>query len=77
MELAGSAKKIFSIEEGIISGGFGEALERELQDIGYKGDVTVFGVKNPIVRAMSPKEQIAFCGLDGETVAATIKASLS
>ena len=77
LEMAGNAKKIFSIEEGIISGGFGEALEREIQDIGYKGDVTVFGVKNPIVRAMSPKEQIAFCGLDGESVAAAIKASLS
>ena len=76
LELIGDAKKVFSIEEGIISGGFGEALERELQGIGFKGEVTVFGVKDPIVRAMSPKEQIGFCGLDGKTVADVIKASL-
>ena len=70
-------KHVYSIEEGIISGGFGEALERELQIIGFKYDVTVFGVKDPIVRAMSQNEQIKHCGLDGDTVASVISSSLS
>lgn len=77
LELMGDVKNVFSIEEGIISGGFGESLERELQEAGRPGEVIPFGVKNPIVRAMSPKEQIASCGLDAESVAAAIKNSLS
>ena len=70
-------KYVFSLEEGIISGGFGESLERELQILGFEKDVTVFGVRNPIVRAMSQKEQLKYCGLDGNTVASSIKSALS
>ena len=70
-------KNVFSLEEGIISGGFGEALERELQILGFESDVTVFGVRNPIVRAMSQKDQIRYCGLDAETVASSIRSALS
>lgn len=77
LEMLAGVKKVFSLEEGIISGGFGEALERELQINGFESDVTVFGVKNPIVRAMSQKEQIQYCGLDGESVAATVMSALS
>ena len=70
-------KYVFSLEEGIISGGFGESLERELQILGFEKDVTVFGVRNPIVRAMSQKDQLKYCGLDGDTVASSIKSALS
>ena len=76
-DLLVGTKYVFSLEEGIISGGFGEALERELQILGFESDVTVFGVRNPIVRAMSQKEQLKYCGLDGVTVASSIKAALS
>ena len=76
-DLIVGVKNVFSLEEGIISGGFGEALEREMQILGFESDVTVFGVRNPVVRAMSQEEQIKFCGLDGDTVAASIKAALS
>ena len=69
-------KYVFSLEEGIISGGFGEALERELQILGFEKDVTVFGVRNPIVRAMTQKDQLKYCGLDGVTVASSIKSAL-
>ena len=77
MELLNGISHVFSLEEGIISGGFGEALERELQIIGFESDVTVFGVKDPIVRAMSQKEQIQYCGLDGNSVAEAVKSALS
>jgi len=77
LELIKGTDHVFSLEEGIISGGFGEALERELQLLGFENDVTVFGVKDPIVRAMSQKEQIRYCGLDGETIASRIRSSLS
>lgn len=76
LELTGDIADLFSIEEGIISGGFGESLERELQIAGHKGEVIPFGVKDPLVRAMSQKDQIAFCGLDGESVARSIQESL-
>jgi len=76
-DLLVGTKYVFSLEEGIISGGFGEALERELQILGFESDVTVFGVRNPIVRAMSQKEQLKYCGLDGVSVASSIKAALS
>ena len=77
LELLNGISHVFSLEEGIISGGFGEALERELQIIGFESDVTVFGVKDPIVRAMSQKEQIQYCGLDGDSVAEAVKSALS
>jgi 1-deoxy-D-xylulose-5-phosphate synthase len=77
LEILSGTEHVYSLEEGIISGGFGEALERELQINGFEKDVTVFGVKDPIVRAMSQKEQIQYCGLDGDTVASVIKAALS
>ena len=77
LELLPGIDNVFSLEEGIISGGFGEALERELQIIGFENEVTVFGVKDPIVRAMSQKEQIQYCGLDGDSVAASIMSALS
>ena len=76
IDLIRKSVKTFSIEEGIISGGFGESLERELQILGFEKDVTVFGVRNPIVRAMSQKEQLKYCGLDGITVASSIKSAL-
>ena len=76
-DLLVGVKNVFSLEEGIISGGFGEALEREMQILGFESDVTVFGVRNPIVRAMSQKDQIKFCGLDCDTVASSIKSALS
>ena len=76
-ELLGGIEHVFSLEEGIVSGGFGEALERELQILGFERDVTVFGVKDPLVRAMSQKDQVRFCGLDGDSLAASIKSALS
>ena len=77
LDLIKGIKHVYSIEEGILSGGFGEALERELQMLGFESDVTVFGVKDPIVRAMSQQDQIKFCGIDGDSVAASIRASIS
>lgn len=76
-DLLVGVKYVFSLEEGIISGGFGEALERELQILGFESDVTVFGVRNPIVRAMNQKDQLKYCGLDGDSVASSIKSALS
>lgn len=76
-DMLSGIKYVFSLEEGIISGGFGEALERELQKLGFESDVTVFGVTNSIVRAMSQKEQLKHCGLDSESIAASIKSKLS
>jgi 1-deoxy-D-xylulose-5-phosphate synthase len=77
LDLIKGIKHVYSIEEGILSGGFGEALERELQMLRFESDVTVFGVKDPIVRAMSQQDQIKFCGLDGDSVAASIRTSIS
>lgn len=76
-DMLSGIKYVFSLEEGIISGGFGETLERELQKLGFESDVTVFGVTNSIVRAMSQKEQLKHCGLDSESIAASIKSKLS
>ena len=77
LDLVKGIKHVYSIEEGILSGGFGEALERELQILGFESDVTVFGVKDPVVRAMSQQDQIKYCGLDGDSVAASIRTSIS
>lgn len=77
LEMVGDIKNVYSLEEGIVSGGFGEAVERELQLLGFKYEVNVFGVKDPIVKAMSQKEQIAYSGIDSESIVSKIKKDLA
>jgi 1-deoxy-D-xylulose-5-phosphate synthase len=63
---------IFTLEEGIQSGGFGETLARGLGEFDFPGHVCNIAVSDPMIRAASPDEQIKEAGLDASSVSEKI-----
>ncbi|NLL92266.1 MAG: 1-deoxy-D-xylulose-5-phosphate synthase [Ruminococcaceae bacterium] len=63
-----SYKKILFVEEGIIRGGVGSNLLRDLMLNGYKGDFYIKGIEKSVKHA-TVKELIKNCELDGESLA--------
>ena len=76
VELLGDTRYVFTLEEGILSGGVGEDIHVQLNRIGWNYNVISIAVENPVIKASSPEDQIRTAGLDGESVAARIKNSL-
>ena len=74
--MANGISHVFTLEEGIQSGGFGEAVTRSLGEGKCSCRVYNFAVKDPVVRAASPAEQIKEAGLDAENVASVIAGAL-
>ncbi|MBE5785699.1 MAG: 1-deoxy-D-xylulose-5-phosphate synthase [Clostridiales bacterium] len=58
-------KPVFTLEDGILSGGFGEAVKAK---IGSDVEVLSFGVGEQPVRHASVAEQDKLCGMDADTV---------
>ncbi len=67
-----NAKCVFVVEEGILSGGFGEALSRALSSAGYTNQVVPIAVEDVMIRAGSVAEQIKEAGLDSDSIATKI-----
>ncbi len=67
---------VFTLEEGIMSGGVGEAIIRGLGALnkGYK--VYDFAVKNTLIKASSPEDQLKTAGIDGESIRTKIECIL-
>ncbi|MFW6342506.1 MAG: 1-deoxy-D-xylulose-5-phosphate synthase [Halothiobacillaceae bacterium] len=74
--LAGQAEQHpfwITIEEGAIKGGVGQALVRELQERGLAGQAINLGVPDRFIEHGSRAQCLADCGLDPESIAATIR----
>ena len=65
-------RNVFTLEEGIISGGFGEACARGFCENKCSCHVYNIAVSDPMIRAASPAEQIAEAGIDAPSVASRI-----
>ena len=76
VELFGDTRDVFTLEEGILSGGVGEDIHVQLNRIGWNYNVVSIAVEDPVIKAASPDDQLKTAGLDGESVAAKIKDSL-
>lgn len=74
--LLGDTKYVFTLEEGILSGGVGEDIHVQLNRIGWNYNVISIAVEDPVIKAASPDDQLKTAGLDGESVAAKIEDSL-
>lgn len=75
---ARKGKPIFTLEDGIRSGGFGSAVREWLDDHGY-GNVKVTRLGLPddaFVTHGTPAELYRLCGLDAQSVAETVKSTL-
>ena len=72
MELVKDIKYVFTVEEGIIPGGFGSYISDALLENGYKGHVKSLGIKDPMIRCGTLAEQFKDAGLDPESIANTV-----
>ena len=72
IRMTSGIRHVFTLEEGIQSGGFGEALARGFSENNCSNHVCNIAVLDPMIRAASPSEQIKEAGLDAESVASKI-----
>ncbi len=73
MNVIGNSRYVFTGEEGILSGGFGESLKLELTRAGYTGRVDNFAVEDQMIRAGTVEQQLKCAGLDAQSVASRIE----
>ncbi|MDD3079159.1 MAG: 1-deoxy-D-xylulose-5-phosphate synthase [Paludibacter sp.] len=71
-EVARKFKKIVTIEDGVINGGFGSAILEFLADNGYAAKVTRLGIRDTFVEHGTPEELYAMLGLDADGIAKSI-----
>ncbi len=60
--------KILTLEENVISGGFGESVLTYLSQKGVANTVRIMGVNDVFVRHAQVDEQMAMCNLDVESI---------
>ena len=73
IDAIGSSRYVFTGEEGILSGGFGQSLKLELTRAGYTGRVDNFAVEDQMIRAGTGTEQLQAAGIDADSVADRIE----
>ena len=72
IDVIGKSRYVFTGEEGILTGGFGESLKLELTRAGYTGRVDNFAVEDQMIRAGTVEQQLKCAGLDAESIASRI-----
>jgi len=72
-EVFGKFKKVITIEDGTIIGGFGSAILEFMNTHGYKADVKIMGIPDSIIEHGSPKELYNEVGIDASHIADAIR----
>lgn len=72
ISMTNGIRNVFTLEEGILSGGFGEACARGFCENKSSCHVYNIAVADPMIRAASPSEQLKEAGIDAGSVAARI-----
>lgn len=72
IRMTSGIRHVFTLEEGIQSGGFGEAVTRGFSEMNCSCHVYNIAVQEPMIRAASQEEQLQEAGLDAASVAAKI-----
>ena len=65
-------KRLITVEDGNVAGGFGSAVLEEASRQGYKGDVQLIGVPDRFVEHGSVKELYEGCQMDAASIAQAI-----
>ena len=76
IRMTNGIRNVFTLEEGIQSGGFGEAVIRGFGERKCSCRVYNIAVGDPMIRAASSAEQLKEAGLDAESVAEKIAGTL-
>jgi len=72
IRMTSGIRHVFTLEEGIQSGGFGEAVMRGFSERNCPCHVYNIAVGDPMIRAASPMEQLKEAGIDSVSVAEKI-----
>jgi 1-deoxy-D-xylulose-5-phosphate synthase len=66
-------KKIITVEDGVLKGGFGSAVIEFMNDAGYSSSVRRLGIPDYFVEHGTQDELIRECGFDEDGIARTIR----
>ena len=66
-------KRIITVEDGVLQGGFGSAVLEFMADNGYSLPVKRIGIPNQFVEHGSPAELYHMLGMDAEGIAKAIE----
>ncbi|MEJ7626412.1 MAG: 1-deoxy-D-xylulose-5-phosphate synthase [Ferruginibacter sp.] len=72
-EVFAKFKKVITIEDGTVVGGFGSAILEFMNENGYKADVKIMGIPDSIIEHGTPKELYAEIGIDANAIAEVIR----
>lgn len=72
-EVFAKFKKVVTIEDGTVVGGFGSAVLEFMNEHGYKADVKIMGIPDRLVEHGSPKELYQEIGIDANAIAETLR----
>ncbi|RZM20280.1 MAG: 1-deoxy-D-xylulose-5-phosphate synthase [Pedobacter sp.] len=72
-EIFSKFKKIITIEDGTVVGGFGSAILEFMNEHGYKADVKIMGIPDRLVEHGTPKELYNEIGLDATGIALELR----
>jgi 1-deoxy-D-xylulose-5-phosphate synthase len=70
-------KKFITVEDGVISGGFGSAVIEFMSDNGYNAQVKRMGVPDNFVEHGTQAELYKECGFDADSIYASVKQMIS
>lgn len=66
--------KIITVEDGVVSGGFGSAVLEFMSDHGYQAQVKRLGVPDRFIDHGTQKQLYRECGFDPESITKTVRA---
>lgn len=72
-EVFSKYKKIITIEDGTVTGGFGSAVLEFMNEHSYKADVKIMGIPDRIIEHGSPKELYNEIGIDANHIAQVLR----
>ena len=72
-EIFSSFKKIITVEDGSIQGGFGSAILEFMAEHNYKAQVKMLGIPDRLVEHGTLKQLHKECGYDAEGIANTVR----
>ena len=76
-EVFSKYKKVITIEDGTIVGGFGSAILEFMNEHGYKADVKIMGIPDRLVEHGNPKQLYDEIGIDGNGIAVVLRVMAS
>lgn len=72
-EVGKKFRKIITVENGVINGGFGSAVLEFMADNGYTPQIRRIGIPDRFIEHGTIPELYRLCGMDAEGISARIK----